>query len=76
MNDPRQDYYASVYEEFLRIKAQCGEPTDKLTLEKFAQKLAKNTSDIKKKRPDATDVKFTVYVKEGKAALKAKVIKG
>lgn len=67
--------FRPVYEEFLRIKAQCGEPTDKLSFDKFAQKLAKNASGIKKKRPDAKDVTFTVYVKEGKAALKAKIIK-
>ncbi len=72
----RDEYYRGVFEEFLRVKTQCGEPTDKLTYEKFGQKLARNTSDIKKKRSDVTDVKFTVYVKEGKAALKAKIIKG
>jgi hypothetical protein len=64
-----------VYDEFLRVKTQCGEPTDKLSFEKFAQKLAKNTSDIKKKKPGVADVKFTVYVKDGKAALKAKIVK-
>lgn len=72
---PNEAYYRTVYEEFLRVKAQCGEPTDKLTFEKFGQKLAKNASDIKKKKPDVADVKFSVYVKDGKAALKAKIIK-
>ncbi|MCX4241897.1 MXAN_5187 family protein [Paraliomyxa miuraensis] len=73
--DPREAYYRSVYDQFVRVKTQCGEPTDKLTFEKFAQKLAKNTSDLKKKKPDIDDVQFTVYVKDGKAALKAKVVK-
>ena len=68
-------YYRGVYDEFLRIKTQCGEPTDKLSFEKFAQKLAKNTNDIKKKKPGVKDVHFTVYVKDGKAALKAKIVK-
>ncbi|MEM9461845.1 MAG: MXAN_5187 family protein [Myxococcota bacterium] len=72
----RESYYRGVYDEFLRVKAQCGEPTDKLSFEKFAQKLTKNTSDIMKKKPGVTDVQFTVYVKDGKAALKAKVVKG
>lgn len=72
----RESYYRGVYDEFLRVKAQCGEPTDKLSFEKFAQKLTKNTSDIMKKKPGVADVQFTVYVKDGKAALKAKVIKG
>ncbi|MCH9685664.1 MAG: hypothetical protein K0V04_29805, partial [Deltaproteobacteria bacterium] len=70
------EYYRGVFEEFLRVKTQCGEPTDKLTYEKFAAKLARNAGDIKKKRSDVADVQFTVYVKEGKAALKAKIIKG
>lgn len=74
--DPKHEQYREVFEEFLRIKAQCGEPTDKLTLEKFAQKLAKNATGIKAKRPDVQDVAFTVYVKDGKAALKAKIVKG
>lgn len=73
---PEQERYREVYEEFLRVKAQCGEPTDKLTFEKFAQKLTKNASDIKKKRPEVARVNFTVYVKDGKAALKAKIVKG
>ncbi|MCA9650451.1 MAG: hypothetical protein H6712_12795 [Myxococcales bacterium] len=72
----REPYYRGVFEEFVRIKAQCGEPTDKLTFEKFAQKLVKNTADIKKKRPEVAEVNFSVYVKDGKAALKAKVVKG
>jgi hypothetical protein len=73
--DPQPAHYLRVYEEFVRVKAQCGEPTDKLTYEKFAQKLEKNAADIKKKKPEVEDVQFTVYVKDGKAALKAKVVK-
>ncbi len=73
--DDKDAYYRGVYDEFLRIKTQCGEPTDKLSFEKFAQKLAKNTNDIKKKKPGVKDVHFTVYVKDGKAALKAKIVK-
>lgn len=71
----RDAYHRRVYEEFVRVKAQCGEPTDKLSFEKFAQKLAKNTADIKRKKPEVEDVQFSVYVKDGKAALKAKIVK-
>lgn len=73
--DPREAYFRSVYDEFLRVKQQCGEPIDKLTYDKFVQKLEKNAADIRKKKPDVGDVQFTVYVKDGKAALKAKVVK-
>lgn len=75
-SDPHEAYYRSVYEEFLRVKQQCGEPVDKLTYDKFVQKLEKNAADIRKKKPEVEDVQFTVYVKDGKAALKAKVVKG
>jgi hypothetical protein len=75
-SDPHEAYYRSVYEEFLRVKTQCGEPVDKLTFDKFVQKLEKNAADIRRKKPDVDDVQFSVYVKDGKAALKAKVLKG
>lgn len=71
----QEAYFRGVYDEFLRIKTQCGEPTANLSFEKFAQKLAKNTADIKGKKPGVKDVRFTVYVKDGKAALKAKIVK-
>lgn len=73
--DPREAYFRGVYDEFLRVKQQCGEPIDKLTYDKFVQKLEKNAADIKKKKPEVEDVQFSVYVKDGKAALKAKVVK-
>lgn len=74
-DDSQEAYYHSVYEEFLRVKTQCGEPIDKLTYEKFVQKLERNAADIRKKKPDVEDVQFSVYVKDGKAALKAKIVK-
>lgn len=74
--DPTQAHYKEVYEEFLQTKEACGESTTGLTFERFAAKLEKNTRDLLAKRPDATDVRFTVYIKDGKAALKARVVKG
>lgn len=68
-------YYREIYEEFVQIKETCGEPTENFTFEKFAVKLRKNTEQLLK-RPGVTDVKFSVYIKDGKAALKAKVVKG
>ncbi len=52
-----------------------GESTAGFTYEKFAKKLRKNTADLMK-RDGISDVKFSVYIKDGKAALKAKVVKG
>ncbi len=67
--------FDELFEEFVQVKQACGEPTENLTYERFAAKLRKNERDLKAKRPDIKRVQFTVYVKDGKAALKAKVIK-
>lgn len=72
--DPKESYFREVYDEFLETKRACGEPTAGVSYEKFARKLRKNTADLLK-RPGVSDVKFNVYVKDGKAALKAKVVK-
>jgi len=68
-NDPAAEWH-QVYEEFLRTKRECGEPTDGLTFEKFQQTLKKNR-DALMQRHGCKRVKFSVYVKEGRASLKA-----
>jgi hypothetical protein len=62
--------WQKVYEEFLAVKTQCGEPTTGMTFEKFKSTLQRN-KDALVQRHGVTRVKFTVYVKDGKAALKA-----
>jgi|CZKU01.1.fsa_nt_gi hypothetical protein len=62
--------WLSVYEDFLRTKKQCGEPTDGLTFDKFAHTLKKNRDALISKH-GCKRVKFSVYVKEGRASLKA-----
>jgi len=62
--------WASVYEDFVRTKRQCGEATDGLTYDKFALTLTKNR-DALIKRHGCRRVRFSVYVKEGHASLKA-----
>lgn len=61
--------WQAVYEQFLALKEQCGEPTAGMTFEKFKTTLNRNKEALLQR--GATAVKFTVYVKEGKAALKA-----
>jgi hypothetical protein len=63
-----------VYEDFVATKQQCGEPTEGFTYEKFEKTLQKNQAALVK-RHGAARVKFSVYVKEGKAALKASPIR-
>ncbi len=59
-----------LFNEYVRVKRSCGEVIEGLTLEKFARTIAKNSEDIKAKH-GANEVRFSVYVKNGRAALKA-----
>ncbi|MBX3129604.1 MAG: hypothetical protein KF718_23005 [Polyangiaceae bacterium] len=63
-----------VFDEFVATKQQCGENIDGFTFEKFEVTLKKNR-DALVQRHGAARVKFSVYVKDGKAALKASPIK-
>ncbi len=62
------------YQDFIRIKKQCGEPTDGLTFDKFSVILRKNRDSLAEKH-GVKRVKFSVYVKEGRASLKATPVK-
>ena len=66
--------WLSVYEDFIRTKKQCGEPTDGLTFDKFQHTLKKNR-DALMQRHGCRRVRFSVYVKEGRASLKATPVK-
>jgi hypothetical protein len=74
MQNPDEGEWPTVYEDFLKTKKQCNEPTEGLTLEKFRQTLRKNR-DALVTRHNCKRVKFTVYVKDGRASLKATPIK-
>lgn len=62
--------WQAVYIEFVRVKRECNERVDNLTFEKFQQTLKKNR-DVLMEQHKCKAVKFTVYVKDGKASLKA-----
>jgi hypothetical protein len=62
--------WMTVFDDFVRTKKQCGEPTDGLTFEKFQATLRKNR-DALMQRHNCKKVRFSVYVKEGRASLKA-----
>jgi hypothetical protein len=72
--NPDELEWPNVYEDFLRVKKQCNEPTEGLTFDKFRQTLRKNR-DALVQRHNCKRVKFTVYVKDGRASLKATPIK-
>ncbi len=61
---------SELFNAYIRVKQSCGEGVEGLTLEKFARTIAKNSEEIKAKH-GADEVRFTVYVKNGRAALKA-----
>jgi hypothetical protein len=67
-------HFKSVFDQFIATKKTCGEPTSGLTYEKFAEKLVRNRDDLMSKT-GCREVRFTVYVKDGKAALKATPVK-
>jgi hypothetical protein len=66
--------WRKVFEEFLAMKRQCNEPIANLTFEKFKGTLQRN-KDALVARHACNRVKFTVYAKDGKAALKASPVK-
>lgn len=65
-----QSHFATVYDEYVALRKRCGEPTHDLVFERFRNKLAKNRAKLIEKYNCQT-VRFQVYEKEGKAALKA-----
>ncbi len=69
-----EEYFREIFEQFLELKKKCGESIAGLTFAKFGEKLRKNRADLMAKT-GCTEVRFTVYVKDGKAALKATPVK-
>ena len=67
---PDEVHFQDVFHEFLAVRERCGEVGDGLTFEKFAGKLRKNRDQLVQKYGCRT-VRFQVYVKDGRAALKA-----
>lgn len=72
--EDEQAHWQQVFQDFLRTRTECGEAAEGLTFERFRQKLATNKANLVAKYACRT-VRFQVYVKEGKAALKATPVK-
>ncbi len=68
---PSEDVeFRRVFEAFVTTREQCGESIAGLTFDKFVTRLQQSRDAVIAKHA-CTDVRFEVYVKEGKAALKA-----
>lgn len=63
-------HFREVYERFIELREQSGEPTSDLSYERFLKKLLKNR-DVLVEKYKCRTVRFQVYAKDGKAALKA-----
>ncbi|MGZ3407763.1 MAG: MXAN_5187 C-terminal domain-containing protein, partial [Polyangia bacterium] len=68
--DAIEQEFRQVYRDFIETKQACGESTDGITFDKFSGKLRSNRQQLITRYACKT-VKFQVYVKDGKAALKA-----
>jgi hypothetical protein len=69
-----ETHFREVFQEFLKVREQCGEDVSQLTYERFVAKLMKNRQAIIEKY-HSKSVRFQVYVKQGKAALRAVPVK-
>ena len=59
-----------VYQDFIDTKQRCGEPIEGVSYDKFVGKLKANRAQLLTRYACKT-VRFQVYIKDGKAALKA-----
>jgi hypothetical protein len=73
-SDPEERHYQEVFRDFVATREKCGEAADGLTYERFKTKLLKNRDQLLAKY-QCRSVRFQVYVKEGKAALKASPVR-
>ncbi len=69
-NDALERYYREVFDELVATKAACGESVETVDFKRFRAKL-RRTRKALMERFKCQDVRFRVYVKDGKAALKA-----
>ncbi len=72
--DGDEEHWRHTYDEFLKVREQCGESRLGLPYERFRQKLQKNRDQLVAKYGCRT-VRFHAYVKEGRAALKASPVR-
>ncbi len=69
-----ETHFREVFDQFIATQKECGAAVNGLTFDKFVRKLHAAREQVMK-RHNAASVRFTVYVKEGRAALKASPVK-
>jgi hypothetical protein len=73
MGDLEPDWM-QVYHDFVRVKQECGEAVEGFTFERFTATLRKNRDTLMREH-GVQRVHFSAYVKQGRAALKAKPVR-
>ena len=68
--DSEEAHVRQVFAEYIATRESCGESVANLTLDKFRAKLDANREQLIAKY-NCRSARFSVYVKDGKAALKA-----
>ena len=68
--DPDEDHFRQVFETYLATRQQCGESNAGLSLDKFRTKLQSNREQLVAKY-GCKGAQFSVYIKDGKAAIRA-----
>ncbi len=74
LQEEEDAHFRHVFDDFVETKRSCGEAITGLTQVKFLQKLRDNKTALVTKHGCRT-VRFSVYVKDGKAALRATPIR-
>ncbi len=69
-NDDVEDDFRRVYLEFVRTRETCGETLEGVSFDKFVVKLRQNRT-LLIQRYGCSSVRFMVYIRDGKTALKA-----
>jgi hypothetical protein len=68
--DDERAHFERVFEEYIALRGKCGESTTSVSADKFLAKLKSNRDQLVAKYSCRT-ARFSVYVKDGKAAIKA-----
>jgi hypothetical protein len=72
-SDPDEAHFRETFDKFMALRAETGE-SGTLSYEKFAAKLRQNREQLLS-RGTARSVRFTVYKKDGRAAIKASAVR-
>ena len=71
--DADEAHFQETFERFLELRQQTGEPGN-VSYDKFVAKLRRNREELMA-RHNASGVRFSVYLKDGRAAIKASALR-